>query len=109
MLEDYLLKRFSELGPVTWKRMFGWICSHIGKNFFAGYKVLDDNVLIMMLILSREGYEKAMETDQFQKFEFGQTWVETEIGKKEDLDEIWPFIKDALDYSAIRKTKSKKR
>lgn len=108
-LASYLIQSCAKMGPIRWTRMFGWTCAIIGRNFFGGYQALDDNVVILFLVLSPKGYEKAIASGQFEKFEFGQTWAEVELNREEEIDQIWPFIEDAFNYSKIRKQKSKKK
>ena len=104
-LEERLVLKLEKLGPIYRKKMFGWICILSGRNFFGGYKILDDNILIMFLVMSPTGFTKAVATDDFQPFEFGKTWVETELSQPEDINVIWPFIKDAFSYTQKRKDK----
>lgn len=103
-LAQIFLRRIEGVGPVIWRKAFGWICAHRNRNLFGGYKFLDDNVIILFLILSTDGFERAMKTGHFEKFDFGKTWVETEITSEKILEEILPFVKNAFDYAAERGT-----
>ena len=87
------------LGSIRWTKSFGWICAHVNHNkFFGGYKVIDENYLKLLLRLSPEGFKKAIDTVYFQKFEFGKTWVETEVTSEEELEQVWPTIVAAFEF-----------
>lgn len=105
-LREIFIQRVESLGPIIWKRAFGWIIAVTSsRKFFLGYKVIDDNDINMILLLSSEGFKKAMEESLFEKFEFGKTWVEGEITSEEELDRIWEFILDAYDFAKEREGK----
>lgn len=101
-LKDSLIAKLDSLGLIRFSNSFGWICIYTGKNMFGGYKAVDSNILILFLILSPEGFKNS-QNEGFLKFEFGQTWAETEINNQEDLPRIAPYLKDAFEYSQIRK------
>lgn len=101
-LKDLLVGQIESLGPIRFSNSFGWICIYTGKNLFGGYKILDENILLLFLILSSNGFEQALD-EGFQKFDFGKTWAETEITGEDDILRISPFITDAFDYSKERK------
>ena len=101
-LKDLLVGQIESLGPIRFSNSFGWICIYTGKNLFGGYKVLDENILLLFLILSPDGFEKSLD-EGFQKFDFGKTWAETEITGEEDIPRISLFITDAFDFSKKRR------
>ena len=101
-MKDLLIEQIESLGQIRFSNSFGWICIYTGKNLFGGYKILDDNILLLFLILSPKGFEQALE-EGFQKFDFGKTWAETEITSEDDLSRIFSFIQDAFDFSKERK------
>ena len=49
----------------------------------------------LFLILSPEGFEKSL-PENFEKFEFGKTWAQTEITGEDDLPRIFEFIQDSF-------------
>lgn len=103
-LEEVLVQKIEELGPITWQKSFGWIVAHTEKRkFFGGYKVIDENDLQLLLRLSPEGFEEAMATGYFEKFEFGKTWVVAEIASEEDLERAWPTVESAYNFVKIQK------
>ncbi|MBI4097944.1 MAG: hypothetical protein HY426_02790 [Candidatus Levybacteria bacterium] len=101
-LKEQLIEQIESLGPVRFSNSFGWICIYSGKNLFGGYKVLDDNIFLLFLILSPKGFQQSL-NEGFQKFDFGKTWAETEISLEDDIPRVSPFIQDAFDYSKERK------
>lgn len=105
-LEEKLIIYLANLGSIRRSNSFGWICIYTGKNLFAGYKVVDNDILLLWLILSPSGFEKALETD-FQKFNFGKTWAETEVVGEDDLIRILPFVKDAFHFIEERRAVKK--
>lgn len=105
-LDEILVREFENLGSIRFSNSFGWICVYIGKNLFAGYKVIDDNIIILWLILSTDSFKESL-VNGFEKFDFGKTWAETEIGDEEDINRIIPFITNAFSFTKERKTKSK--
>jgi hypothetical protein len=102
-LEENLLLKLKSLGLTHVTKMFGWKCLMIHRHFFGGYKVLDESVIVLFLILSPEGYEEALQSGDFGKFQFGNRWVETEINSVEDTAKIWVFIENAFKYTDVRK------
>ena len=100
-LEDLLIEQIARLGLIRFSKSFGWICIFIEHNLFAGYKVIDNNILLLWVILSPEAFKKALEED-FEKFDFGKTWAIREITSEEDLPRIFPFIRNAFEYSKTR-------
>jgi hypothetical protein len=100
-LEELLIEQIERLGLIRFLNSFGWICVYRVHNLFAGYKVIDNNILLLWIILSPESFKKALEED-FVKFDFGKTWAQIEITDKEDLLGIFPFIQDAFEYSKNR-------
>lgn len=100
-LKDLLIEQIESLGPVRFSNSFGWICIYTGKNLFGGYKVLDDNILLLFLILSPAGFYKALD-EGFEKFDFGKTWAQTEINVEDDLLRVFPFIREGFDYTKER-------
>ena len=107
MLKDLLIENLENLGLIRFSNSFGWICIYTGKNMFGGYKVIDDNILLLFLILSEEGFENSL-AEGFIKFDFGKTWAETEISGEDDLERILFYLRDAFEYSMIRRDKNKK-
>ena len=105
-LEEILKNQIEQLGQIRYTRSFGWICVYTGKNLFAGYKNVDNNILVMWLILSPDKFMQSL-NDGFQKFNFGKTWAETEIIGEEDLPRITPYIEDAFKHSKTRSEKVK--
>lgn len=101
-LKDLLVSEFEALGQIRFSNSFGWICVYTGNNLFAGYKVVDNNILLLWLILSPDGFKESLENG-FLKFDFGKTWAETEIDGTDDLPRIIPFIKEAYEFSKVRK------
>lgn len=101
-LEDLLVGQIESLGPIRFSNSFGWICIYTGKNLFGGYKVLDENILLLFLILSPKGFERSL-NGGFQKFDFGKTWAETEITGEDDLNRISQYLTDAFDFSKERR------
>lgn len=101
-LKDLLVGRIESLGPIRFSNSFGWICIYTGKNLFGGYKILDENILLLFLILSPAGFKQALD-EGFQKFDFGKTWAETEITSEDDLNRINEFLTDAFDFSKERR------
>lgn len=101
-LEELLIEQLEALGQIRFSNSFGWICTYTGSNLFAGYKIVDNNILLLWLILSPEGYKTSLD-EGFVKFGFGKTWAETEIDGADDLPRIIPFIKEAFDYSKVRR------
>lgn len=106
-LKDYLIEQLDSLGPIRFSNSFGWICFYTGRNLFGGYKVIDNNILLLFLILSPEGFEKSLE-ENFEKFEFGKTWAQTEITGEDNLPRVFQFIQDGFDYSKERRELKKK-
>ena len=104
-LKDLLIEQLESLGPVRFTNSFGWICIYTGRNLFGGYKVIDNNILLLFLILSPEGFDKSL-SENFIKFDFGKTWAQTEIYGEDDLVRTFPFIQDAFDFSKERKAKT---
>jgi hypothetical protein len=107
-LKDLLIEQLDSLGPlgsVRFSNSFGWICIYTGRNLFGGYKVIDNNILLLFLILSPKGYEESFE-ENFVKFDFGKTWAQIEIYGEDDLVRVLPFIKDAFEFSKERKAKA---
>jgi hypothetical protein len=105
-LKDYLIQQLESLGPIRFSNSFGWICFYTGRNLFGGYKVIDNNILLLFLILSPKGFKKSLE-ENFEKFEFGKTWVQTEISGKDDLPRVFGFIQDGFEYSKERRNLKK--
>ena len=101
-LKDLLIERIESLGPIRFSNSFGWICFYTGKNLFGGYKILDENIILLFLILSPHGFKKAL-GEGFLKFDFGKTWAETEITQENDILRIFEFLTDAFDYSKERR------
>jgi len=106
-LKDLLIEQIESLGPVRFSNSFGWICIYTGKNLFGGYKVIDNNILLIFLILSPEGFENSLR-EGFEKFDFGKTWAQAEISGEDDLPRVFPFLQDGFDYAKIRRTKNLK-
>ncbi len=105
-LEEILVQKLESLGPIIWQRAFGWISAHTSdKKFFAGYKIIDENYLHLLLLLSPESFQEAMKSDYFEKFEFGKTWAETEITSEEELDRVWLQVVSAYNFAKLRKQK----
>ena len=102
-LEEILKNQFESLGPIRYTKSFGWLCVYTGKNLFAGYKNVDNDIIVMWLILSPEGFEDAL-NNGLQKFDFGKTWVETEIIGEEDIPRIMPYIGDTFEYTKKEET-----
>ncbi len=108
-LKDLLVSQVESLGSTRFSNSFGWICIYTGKNLFGGIKVVDNNILLLFLILSPNGFEMSL-NDGFEKFDFGKTWAQAEITEEEDLPKIFGYVKDAFDYSKEReKVKDLKR
>ena len=107
MLKDLLIENLENLGLIRFSNSFGWICIYTGKNLFGGYKVIDDNILLLFLILSEDSFEDSL-NESFVKFDFGKTWSETEISGADDLSRVNPYLKDAFEYSKIRRDKKQK-
>ena len=101
-LKELLIEQIESLGPIRFSNSFGWICFYTGKNLFGGDKVLDVNILLLFLILAPKGFSKALD-NEFQKFDFGKTWAETEITQENDILRIFEFLTDAFDYSKERR------
>jgi hypothetical protein len=101
-LKDILIEQLESLGPVRFSNSFGWICIYTGKNMFGGYKEIDNNILLLFLILSPDGFKNALD-ESFEKFEFGKTWAQTEISGEDDLPRVYPFIQDGFDYAYKRR------
>lgn len=81
---------------------------HTGKNMLGGYyKIVDNGILIMWLIVSPHKFKEALQSG-FEKFDFGKTWVQTEVIGEEDIGRIWPFILDAFNFTKIRRSKNLK-
>jgi hypothetical protein len=106
-LKDLLIEQLDHLGPVRFSNSFGWICIYTGRNMFGGYKAIDSNILLLFLILSPKGFEKSLE-ENFEKFEFGKTWAQTEISGEDDLPRVFQFIQDAFYYTQKRRELKKK-
>ncbi len=106
-LEETLIDHLNSLALIRFSHSFGWKCIYVDKRMIGGYKVVDDNIMLIFLILSPDKFKDSIEKE-FTKFEFGQTWVETEINGEDDLPRIEPFIMDALNYSKTRSKKTKK-
>lgn len=105
-LEEKLLLYLGTLGSIRTSNSFGWICIYTGKNLFAGYQVVDNDILILWLILSPSGFEKALQNG-FQKFDFGKTWAETEIAGEDDLTRILPFVESSFHFTEERRNAKK--
>lgn len=101
-LNDLLMQHLESLGPIRFSNSFGWICIYTGKNMLGGYKIVDNNILLLFLILSENGFKEALNYN-FEKFDFGKTWVQTEINGEDDLQRIIPYLTDAFDFSKERK------
>ena|SRR3989344_7657358 len=97
-LEQALINKIESLGNLAWKRMFGLQAVLIDGKLMGGYKKIDESVLYIMLILSQEGFEKAISAGYFSKFEFGKTWVEGEITSEEDLQLLSKTIEDSYTF-----------
>lgn len=99
-LEEFLRQKIDSLGLVRWKKSFGWISATTvpESKFFGGYQVIDENDLKLLLRLSPEDFKEAIGTGYFEKFEFGKTWVETEITGEEEFEQSWPFIEKAYNF-----------
>ena len=106
-LEDTLVTKIENLGPLIWKRMFGMQAILISGKLMGGYKKIDENVIKIILLLSAKGYEKAMDNSYFSKFDFGKTWVEGEITSEEDLDLVWGIIEDSYSFITAKPGKNK--
>lgn len=106
VFDEIFIGRIESLGPIRFSKSFGWICIHTGKNMFGGYKIIDNGILIMWLIVSPRKFKEALQS-RFEKFDFGKTWVQTEVVGEQDLDRVWPFILDAFNFTKIRRSKSK--
>ncbi|OGH11339.1 MAG: hypothetical protein A3B38_00740 [Candidatus Levybacteria bacterium RIFCSPLOWO2_01_FULL_36_13] len=100
-LKDLLVEQIETLGQIRFSNSFGWICVYTGKNLFAGYKVVDNNILLLWLILSPDEFKNSLD-EGFIKFDFGKTWAEIEITGEDDIQRIIPFLKNAFDYSKER-------
>lgn len=100
-LENLLIEQIQNLGPIRFSNSFGWICVYTGKNLFAGYKVVDNNIIVLWAILSPRGFEKSL-GEGFEKFDFGKTWAQTEVNGQDDLDRVFPFIQEGFEYSKQR-------
>ena len=109
-LKDLLVSQIESLGLIRFSNSFGWICIYRKNNLFGGIKVVDNNILLLFLILSPSGFETSL-NDDFEKFDFGKTWAQTEITGEEDLPRVFEYIKDAFDYSKEREKnkRSKKK
>lgn len=105
-LKDILIKQLEDLGPIRFSNSFGWICIYTGHNLFAGYKEIDNNILLLWIILSPEKFEESL-TNGFEKFDFGKTWAQAEITGEDDLPRILPYLSDGFEYSNVRKQKNK--
>ena len=105
-LEEKLIIHLEKLGSIRRSNSFGWICIYTEKNLFAGYKVVDNDILLLWLILSPGGFEEALQTG-FQKFHFGKTWAETEIAGEDELTRILPFIENAFRFTEERRNAKK--
>jgi hypothetical protein len=101
-LEELLIGNINSLGSIRWSNSFGWICVYTGKNLFGGYKVIDNDILLLWLILSPSGFQQALQSG-FEKFNFGKTWVQTEVIGKEDWERIKPFVMEAFNYTEKRR------
>lgn len=108
-LEEILIQKIESLGPIRWTRSFGWIGAHSEDKFFCGYKVIDENYLHILLILSPVDFVKALESGDFEKFEFGKTWVEGEIISEEEIEAVWSFIISAHRFAKVRKKSPKRK
>lgn len=108
-LGTLFINELNRISTLNIKKGFGWMIIYFGKNMLGGYKVLDYNILILFLILSPNGYVKAL-NDGFLRFEFGKTWAETEINGQKDLTRVIPYLSDAYNYIEKRnKLKAKKK
>ncbi len=103
-LEEILLDYLRDLAYLRTSHSFGWKCIFVGKRMIGGYKVIDDNILLIFLILSPHKLIDSLENG-FNKFGFGQTWSQTEISGEDDLIRIRPFFSDAIFYSKERTKK----
>ncbi len=101
-LEDIFIGTVDSFGPTRYSNSFGWICVYTGKNLFGGYKVIDNEILLLWLILSPAGFAEALDAG-FEKFDFGKTWAQTEVVGQEDITRVEPFILDAYNFTRIRK------
>src|SRR3989338_7858405 len=102
-LEETLIQKIESLGPIRWTRSFGWIGAHTEDKFFCGYKVIDENYLHILLILSPVDFDKALESGDFEKFEFGKTCVEGEVGSDQETEAERPSIISAHRFAKERK------
>jgi hypothetical protein len=105
-LKDLLIEVLDRLGPIRFSNSFGWICIYTGRNMFGGYKIIDNNILMLFLILSPQSFNIAL-ANGFLKFDFGKTWAQVEITGENDLENITEFLEDAFNYTNIRKLKNK--
>lgn len=108
-LEQQFVALIENIGPMRWKRMFGLQAILIDGKLMGGYRLIDENIIYLLLILSKPGFEKAIDSGYFTKFDFGKTWVEGEIESEEELELIRQTIKHAHAYTITKKAKTKRR
>ena len=107
-LEQALIEKIESLGKISWKRMFGMQAILIDGKLMGGYKKIDENVLYLMLILSKKGFEEALDSGYFSKFDFGNTWVESELTSEEDLQRSTETLIDSFSFVKSKEKKKKK-
>ena len=107
-LEDMLLEKINRLGTVKYMHSFGWICINRGKNLFGGYKIIDNNILLLFLILSPDKFKDSLDHN-FEQFNFGKTWVQSELLDQQDLNRVEPFILNAYNFAKVRNEKKQKK
>ncbi len=110
-LEEILIQKIENLGPITWRKEFGWTVAHTPeRKFFGGYKKIDDNLFQLLLRLSAKDFEEAMGSGFFEKFEFGKTWVVAEISSVEEVENTWPTVEKSYHFVRfVEKRKPKKK
>lgn len=103
-LEELFLAKLGDLAAISYKRMFGWEAILAGGKLVGGYKMLDENIMNLMLILPQDQYQDAIEQGIFSKYSFGRTWVEAEIGSGDELEGVWGSVLQAHRF-ALGKTR----
>src|SRR3990172_10616390 len=106
-LEEILIQKIESLGPIIWRKEFGWTVAHTPeRKFFGGYKKIDENLFQLLLRLSPKGFKEAMETGFFEKFDFGQTWVVAEISSEEEIENTWPSVEKSYHFVRFEENKT---
>lgn len=95
-LKERFLLKLGDIEGVSFKRMFGWEAILINGKLAGGYRMLDVNLISLMLILSEDDYNEVIEAGVFVKYSFGKTWVEAEIGSEEELEDAWGSVRKAV-------------